>query len=115
MPRFYESGIGYAKGMTNEPVFNGHPVVDTRMAPIGKVTDVLYDQTEMQPRWAIVKVGMLGGEHFVPLHDAYVDGEGRVVIPFDKVSVKRAPKVNSDHVLTPDAERELRDYYGIAA
>jgi hypothetical protein len=101
--------------MSTQPQINGHRVVDTRMATIGKVTDVLYDNAEMEPRWAVVKVGTFGAEHYMPLMEAYVDHEGRVVVPFDKMSIKRAPRAGKDHVLSPDDERALRDYYGIAA
>ena len=57
----------------------------------------------------------LSGEHFVPLDHTYVDLEGRLVVPLNKSNIKRAPRVPRDHVLTPEAQRELRDYYGIAA
>ena len=115
MRRFYGRDPGYAKGMSIQPQINGHQVVDKRMSTIGKVTDVLYDDVEMQPRWAVVKVGMLGSEHYMPLMEAYMADDGRVIVPFDKMSIKHAPRAGKDHVLTPDDERALRDYYGIAA
>jgi PRC-barrel domain len=91
------------------------PVVDTNYQPVGKVTDVLFDDREVAPRWAVVKTGLFGGERFVPLQNAYVDEAGRLVVPFDKVSIKRAPKTRGDHVLSSEVAKELRDYYGIAA
>jgi hypothetical protein len=114
MRRFYEVLVGYAKGMNTQPQINGHPVVDTRMATIGRVTDVLYDDADTGPRWAVVKVGLLGSEHYMPLTEALLDQEGRVVVPFDKSSIKRAPRAGGRHVLTPKDERALRDYYGVA-
>jgi hypothetical protein len=93
----------------------GHTVVDSRLARVGKVTDVLFDDRAAVPRWAIVKTGVLSGEHFVPLDHTYVDTEGRLVVPLNKSNVRRAPRVPRDHVLTPEAQLELRDYYGIAA
>ncbi len=114
--------FGYACGMTyerqsNEPMtgLNDSTVVDTQLQPIGKVTDVLFADSEFTPRWAVVKTGFLGGEHFVPLQNAYVDEGGRLVVPFDKASIKRVPKPRGDHVLTPEVAKELREYYGIAA
>jgi len=85
------------------------------MQPVGKVTDVLFDDREFTPRWAVVKTGFFGGEHFVPLQNTYVDEAGRLVVPFDKASIKRAPKPPREHVLTPEIAKELRDYYGVAA
>ena len=93
----------------------GHAVVDTRLARVGKVTDVLFDDRAAEPRWAVVKTGILGGEHFVPLDHTYVDSEGRLVVALNKSNIKRAPRVPRDHVLTPETQRQLRDYYGIAA
>jgi hypothetical protein len=92
----------------------GHPVVDTRLARVGTVTDVLFDDRSV-PGWAVVKTGRLGGEHFVPLQHTYVDADGRLVVPLKKTDIKHAPRVRRDHVLTREARRELRDYYGIAA
>jgi hypothetical protein len=78
------------------------------------VTDVLFDDRSV-PGWAVVKTGRLGGEHFVPLQHTYVDADGRLVVPLKKTDIKHAPRVRRDHVLTREARRELRDYYGIAA
>ena len=93
----------------------GHTVVDAQLERVGKVTDVLFDDRAAGPRWAVVKTGILGGEHFVPLDHTYVDSEGRLVVALNKSNIKRAPRVPRDHVLTPETQRQLRDYYGIAA
>ena len=93
----------------------GHAVVDPQMAKVGTVTDVLFDDRAAEARWAIVKTGILSGEHLVPLENTYVDADGRLVVPLSRANIKHAPRVGRDHVLTPGAQRELRDYYGIAA
>ncbi len=118
------SGLGYGRRMTYErepnlpaasPGLNDTPVVDMQHHIVGRVTDVLFDDREFSPRWAVVKTGFFGGERFVPLQNAYVDEAGRLVVPFDKMSIKRAPKSRGDHVLSPEIAKELRDYYGVAA
>ena len=118
------SSLGYARDMTYErepnlpapsPGLNDAPVVDMRHELVGRVTDVLFDDREFSPRWAVVKTGFFGGERLVPLQNAYVDEAGRLVVPFDKTSIKRAPKSRGDHVLSPEIAKELRDYYGVAA
>ena len=96
-------------------VLAGRVVVDTRLAKVGTITDVIFDDRGGGPRWAIVKAGPLRSEHFVPLEDSYVDMDGRLIVALDKADVTRSPRVRRDHVLTPEARRELRDYYGIAA
>ncbi len=102
---------------TNErwPSLSGHPVVDFDLHRVGTVTDVLYDEVERTPRWAVVKTGMVSGEHFVPLARTYLDQDGRLVVPLDKASVKRAPRAGRDHIVTRDVARKLRDYYSVAA
>jgi hypothetical protein len=98
-----------------QPVHLGRDVVDARLAPVGKITDVLFDDREAQATWAVVKTGIFGGEHYMPLVDSYVDEAGRLVVPFDKASVKRAPRASREHVISPTVAGELRHYYGVAA
>jgi hypothetical protein len=97
------------------PLLNGRTVIDARLAPVGTITDVIPDEHNDEADWAVVKTGALSGGHYMPLGDSYVDDAGRLVVPFDKASVKRAPKAGREHVLTPDLARELRAYYGRAA
>ena len=92
----------------------GHVVVDANLTKVGRVTDVLSDNRAV-PNWAVVKTGLLSGEHFVPLERAYLDAAGQLVVPLSKSDIKRAPRVRGDHVMTSRVQRELRDYYGIAA
>ena len=101
--------------MDRQKTLSGLPVIDMQAESVGKVTDVIYDDRDMSPRWAVVKTGRLGSEHCVPLDNSYVASAGELVVAFDKMSVKRAPRVGRDHILTPQLERELRDYYGVAA
>jgi hypothetical protein len=92
----------------------GHEVVDSELTKVGKVTDVLSDETST-PKWAVVKTGVFGGERFVPLQRTYLDAEGRLVVPLSKSDIKRAPRVRGDHVMTSNLQQELRDYYGLLA
>ena len=97
------------------PLLTGQAVVDKRLEKVGTVTDVLFDDHEQTPQWAIVKTGILGSGHLVPLDDTYVAQDGRLVVPLDKSTIKRAPRARRDHVLTLETRRALRDYYGKAA
>ena len=97
------------------PALAGHAVIDTEHKPVGKVTDVLYDEREQTPRWAVVQTGLLRSERYIPLAASYLDEAGRLVVPHDKMSIKHAPRARRDHVVTREVARELRDYYGVAA
>ena len=105
----YEPNDAEARHMT----LTGRTVLDSRAARVGKVTDVLFDDDS--PDWAVVKTGLLGGEHFVPLEHTYVDEDGHLVVPLEKADIKRAPRAGRDHVITSQSRHQLRDYYGIAA
>ena len=93
----------------------GHAVIDKHKDLVGTISYVLYDEREMSPRWAVVKLGALRGQHFVPLSDSYVDHDGRVVVPYEKTTIQRAPRARRAQMVDLRAARELRDYYGVAA
>jgi len=102
--------------MTNESHFTltDRKAIDDHLTPIGTVTDIIYDSEQaMEPRWAIVKTGVLGGERPAPLEGSYVADTGDLVLPFDKNTIKHAPKVPHDHVLTRRDEDEIAEYYDI--
>jgi hypothetical protein len=93
----------------------GHAVVDNQLKTVGTVTDVLFDEREIAPVWAVVRTGVLGGERYVPLADSYVDHEGRLVVPHAKDSIKRAPRARRDHVVTRQVALKVHEYYSMAA
>jgi len=98
-----------------QPRYVGQEAIDQRGGKIGKVTDILSDEQTGQPAWAIVNTGLVRAEHYVPLVDAYETDEGRIVLAFDKSTVKQSPRAGREHVLLRSTEEELRRYYGLAA
>jgi sporulation protein YlmC with PRC-barrel domain len=107
--------------MTHEPEFSeqaepqvlGRKMVTDHGEVIGRVSDVLIDDTTADGAWAVVGTGLLRSERFVPLTSAYVATDGNVVVPYDKNMVKRSPRAG-DHVLTRAVRQELAEYYGAA-
>lgn len=91
-------------------------IVDTEGRKLGKVTDVIYDSQSLSrtPRWAIVNPGLLKAAHLVPVHNAYRDAGGRLVVPVDKATVDESPKAPKDHVVTPELDEALQVHYGLA-
>jgi hypothetical protein len=89
-------------------------VVDDHHRPIGKVTDVIYDEVGVA-KWAVVSPGVFRAKHFLPLDKTYLSLEGNLVVPFDRRTVARSPKAERDHVLSPITERALEQYYQLAA
>jgi sporulation protein YlmC with PRC-barrel domain len=108
--------------MTTEPAFNddgdrrasqvlGQRVVSEHGETIGRVNDVLIDEAATERAWAVVSTGLLRSEHFVPLGEAYVGIDGNVVVPYEKNTVKKAPRAD-EHVLTAPVREKLAAYYG---
>ena len=108
--------------MTSEPAFGdnserseaqvlGQRVVSEHGEMIGRVNDVLIDDSATDRAWAVVSTGLLRTEHFVPLAEAYVGIDGNVVVPYEKNTVKKAPRAD-EHVLTAPVREKLAAYYG---
>lgn len=92
--------------------FLGQRVIDEHGEAIGSVEDVLFDSETGEPRWAVVKPGLLHRAHYVPLRGAYQDIDGDVVVAHSRRIVLHAPVPSSEHVLSDEDEQALRDHYG---
>jgi uncharacterized protein (TIGR02271 family) len=91
----------------------GGNVLDKHGDKVGSVGQVFLDDESGQPEWITVKTGFFGsGESFVPLRQAEVEGND-VRVPFDKDTVKDAPRISDeDGHLSEEEEETLYDYYG---
>ena len=77
----------------------------------GKVGQVYLDDESGQPSWVTVKTGLFGTqESFVPLSRADLAGVD-VVVPYDKETIKGAPRVDTGASLSPQEEKRLFSYY----
>lgn len=89
----------------------GHRVLDTEGHNVGKVKQVYVDEQTGDPTWASVHTGMFGmKETLVPLQGAQPREED-IQVPYDKATVKEAPKVDADERLSPEDEALVRDYF----
>jgi uncharacterized protein (TIGR02271 family) len=80
---------------------------------LGTIEEIYLDAETRQPEWALVSSGMFGTKQsFVPLRDASHSGDG-VRVPFDKSTVKDAPKIDPDGQLSHSEEADLYRHYGI--
>jgi uncharacterized protein (TIGR02271 family) len=91
----------------------GHDVCGRDGEKIGSLEEIYLDAETNEPEWALVNTGLFGTKSaFVPLRDAS-ETEGTLQVPFDKATVKDAPKIDPDGQLSQREEAELYRYYGI--
>jgi uncharacterized protein (TIGR02271 family) len=91
----------------------GQHVIDANGDRIGNVEEIYLDAETSEPEWALVNTGMFGTKStFVPVRDA-IEADGALGVPFDKATVKDAPKIDPDGELSQREERELYGYYGM--
>src|SRR4051812_16944034 len=100
--------------MTREDVLSwrGQTMVDNDGDKIGTIDEIYLDAETNEPEWAVVSTGLFGNKQsFVPLGDASASGDG-VRVPFEKATVKDAPRIDPDGRLSQEGERELYRHYG---
>jgi hypothetical protein len=93
--------------------YRGSDVVDADQRLIGTIDDVVAD-SDGRPVWAVVDVGPLRSAHYVPIDTGYLADGGSFVVPYDKRTVKTAPKARRDHVIDHEVERALIRHYDLA-
>ena len=99
---------------TREDVLSwrGQDLVDNDGDKIGSIEDIYLDRETDQPEWAVVTTGLFGTKRtFVPLSDAQPHEEG-VRVPFEKATVKDAPRIDPDGELSREDEQTLYQHYG---
>jgi uncharacterized protein (TIGR02271 family) len=81
---------------------------------LGTIEEIYLDTETDQPEWALVTTGMFGTKQsFVPISGATRESDG-VSVPFDKATVKDAPKVDPDGALSESEEQQLYRHYGMS-
>jgi uncharacterized protein YrrD len=80
---------------------------------LGTIGQVYADDDTDQPKWVSVHIGLFGmSESFVSLQDVQL-GNDRVVVAYDKATIKEAPHVTGDEHLSVEDEQRLYRHYGL--
>ncbi len=80
---------------------------------IGTIGQVYDDDRTNEPKWITVNTGLFGtNESFIPLQGAEFRG-GRVVVTYDKATVKDAPNIDDNSHLSAEEEQRLYRHYGL--
>lgn len=89
----------------------GAPVQGNDGDKIGTVGQIFVDPDSGNPNWITVHTGLFGRhETFVPLDNATWDYEV-LHVPFDKKTIKEAPRIDTDEALSSQHEADLYRYY----
>ena len=99
-----------------EDRFAGFTVYDRDGDKIGKVDDLFLDEND-NPEYIGVKMGFFGlSSTLVPMDAVRADeGERALYVQAEKEQVKNGPRFDDDNEITPDYERQVREYYGLGA
>ncbi|MGB3184650.1 MAG: PRC and DUF2382 domain-containing protein [Ornithinimicrobium sp.] len=90
---------------------NDAVVVDADGDKVGKIGRVYLDDTSGNPEWVTVKTGLFGtSETFVPLSAANLSDD-TIRVPYDKATIKDAPRMDADEHLSPEQEDDLYRHY----
>lgn len=92
----------------------GRAVHDRGGVKVGTVREVRYDAWTEEPGWALVNLADIGYDlRLVPVVDAEENGR-TVRVPFDRATVRGAPRIGPDACLESHEEADLYRYYGLA-
>lgn len=100
--------------MSSTIQYRGSNVLDPDQRLIGTIDDVVYDE-DGTPVWAVVELGLMRSAHYVPVAAGYLAETGTFVVPYDKRTVKSAPKARRDHVIDRTVEAQLIQHYELSS
>jgi sporulation protein YlmC with PRC-barrel domain len=90
----------------------GQKLLDRDGEAIGKITDLIFDATTLEPDWVTVKIGRFGSEHLVPV--SAFERSDVPTVPFPKEQVKEAPVIDKGHAAPSPSERQsILEHYGM--
>jgi uncharacterized protein (TIGR02271 family) len=99
-----------------EDRYAGYTVYDRDGDKIGKVDDLFVDEND-QPEYIGVKMGFFGtSSTLIPMDAVTVDDHNQsLTVSQLKSTVKDGPRFEDDHEITPEYERQVREYYGLTS
>jgi uncharacterized protein (TIGR02271 family) len=99
-----------------EGQYAGYTVYDNEYEKIGKVDDLFVNDRD-EPEYIGVKMGFLGlsGTTLIPWEMCRVNEQRELIeVSESKDKVKDGPNFDDDQQITPDFERQVYSYYGLA-
>jgi stress response protein YsnF len=89
-------------------------LVDSSGAKVGIIEEVYVDYDTQKPEWALVRTGLVGvRKSFVPLSELRMEGDS-LRAPYAKDQITGAPNVDEEEEISPEAEKQLFQHYGLS-
>jgi hypothetical protein len=92
--------------------WNGFKLDELGGANVAKIEGAYVDDGDGRPTWLLVRLGRFGHHTLVPAREAVSAGQ-RVWIPYDRDTIRRAPRLKPGVALNREQETTLLDHYGI--
>lgn len=100
-------------GLEDARAWPGLDVFDREGEPIGRLVGIYVEKDSETPMFGVVRTGLFGLRSLlVPLEGAFEEG-GALIADLDKQSIKGAPQLRRDELLSDGAEVQLYEHYGI--
>lgn len=91
----------------------GHRITDQHGSGVGKLDDVWVDAESGAPAWLLIREGRFGSRHKLVPFDSAVETGGKVWVPHERSTIREAPEIGAEQILTPELGEELRQHYGL--
>ena len=81
---------------------------------VGRIEGAYVSEGSGRPEWILLRVGRFGHHTVVPARQA-VAGVGHVWVPWDRATIRSAPRVELGGPLNAAEELQLCEHYGIVS
>jgi hypothetical protein len=81
-------------------------------ASMGRIEGAYVSEGAGRPEWLLIRVGRFGHHTVVPARQA-VAGVGHVWVPWNRATIRSAPRVELGGALNAEEELQLCEHYGI--
>ena len=99
-------------GVEEAASWTGWKVDGLDTSNVGRAEGVIVDLEDGSPAWLLVRMGRFGHFSAIPFALA-APGVGRLWVPFDRDTLRAAPRVDAGSPFTREGELSLCDFFGI--
>ena len=87
-------------------------VIDDKARVVGKMIDIVYDDTKRDSDFLVVDPGRFRACRCVPTDGSYTSASGKIVVSFARWWVMCSPRFTKGQVISKQARARVAEYYG---